>query len=161
MLRMIVVLLAALSAACRDEPTGVAPPTQQALSAEERVLNRSRSWVHDMCNGLWSKVSTYHYPRPKVRSGPSPHSEPAEPQLIYLDEDIAHVRGSAVWKLLLSPSEGCGSLPPLDSELFQLSGSRVEWIETWDYVDGDWYMRLPAQRPSEFFEAHPELSPEE
>jgi len=150
-----------------DGSDGPAPITPGAPGAEgavhqatlERLLERSRERAALTCAGSWIEVFDFVHPEVKqwmtiyqFLQGKDRHSyaEPTEPLLIAREGDTAHLSLTVLWT------------PRLDLKIDNVPEDwdpteRIEWIETWEYAQGDWHMSWPPQDPGEFFAEHPDL----
>jgi hypothetical protein len=140
---------ATTAAATKQEPT------------RERLLERSRERVGAQCKGDW--IAVYNYIHPKAKEwmtiyqfleGKDMHeyNQPTEPEVIALDGDTAYLSVTALWTPKHPMLKHVDNVPegwdPTE---------RIEWIETWQFTDGDWYMQWPQEYPADFYEQHPEL----
>lgn len=155
-------MLAPLVIACPAEPAaahvdGTLPSAHAATV--ERLLERAVENAALICSDEWIEVYDLLHPEIKAAStiyqflqgkGTHSYSEPAAPEVVAREGDTAYVSLSLVWTPRIDVK--LDNVPP-DWDPSQ----RIEWIGTWQFVDGDWHTRWPPQEPVEFFQDHPEL----
>jgi hypothetical protein len=127
----------------------------------ERLMKRSTERAETMCAGEWIEVYDFVHPEMKewmtiyqFLEGKDNHSyaEPTEPQLVAREGDMAYLSMTALWTPHHPMIKQVDNVPegwdPTE---------RIEWIESWEFIDGDWHMQWPQQYPGDFFEEHAEL----
>lgn len=154
---------------CNEDPEDgksdgakAAAPAPAAEKTTEHLLARSEArWEH-VAGGDW--IDSYDYLSPTIKQwmsiyqflegkGNHKYENPSKPELVAYDpedEDKAYVQVNVKWT-------------PLHPILAQVEerpedlGARIDMIETWVWVDGDWGMEWPPARVSDFYDSHPEL----
>lgn len=166
-------LLALACAPAGGEPTAAPAPAQQTAqqpaqqpaaeaprATESRLIERSAERWRLSCAKEW--IDVYEFISPAARKQMSIYSflegkdnhtfeSPSTPHLVAVDGKKAYVEVSVTW----TPQHPM--LTQVELEPGQTLTERFELIETWEWVKDDWYMEWPPERPSEFFEAHPDL----
>jgi hypothetical protein len=148
-------LLCAALVACGERPA----------DETARLLERSAArWAH-VTRGEW--VESYDSLSPTVKGwlsmeeflqGKRMHryEDPGRPELIGIDmehDHVAYVRVNVKW----SSSAPAQTIICFDRFPEEYGQDRIEAVETWEWLDGEWWMRWPMSRPSDFFADHPEL----
>ena len=132
---------------------------QEHEPTQERLMERSIERAQLTCSGEW--ISVYDFIHPEIKTwmtvyqflqGKDRHTyaEPTEPRLVGREGDTAYLSATVLWT------------PRIDVPIHNVEEDwdpteRIEWIETWEFAEGDWHMRWPPQDPGEFFEEHPDL----
>lgn len=144
------------------------PETAAAEPTAVGVLTRVRDRWDLICRAsedskLWIEV--YDFEAPATREAVSlvsflsnkqdfHYDQPSEPKLLLLEDDLAYVNLSVVWLSGLHPKIG-------DVQgVIGADRNRVDFldiVETWKFVDGEWYMAAPPERRDEFLEANPDV----
>lgn len=127
----------------------------------ERLVERASERLEILCAGEWIEVYDFIHPKTKewmtiyqFLDGKDNHSyaEPTTPQLVARDGDKAFLSVTTLWTPKHPALANVDNVPegwdPTE---------RIEWIETWEFADGDWHMHWPQQYPGDFFQEHPEL----
>jgi len=151
------ILSQGLLVSCPGGPS--APPAHSPTP--ERVVARSAERWRRVAAAEW--VEAYSYLAPSVRKttdlgtylrGKATHvyEKPGEPQVLELSGDTAFLRATATW----TPRHPL--LDKVELEPGQTLTQAIEMIETWSWVDGDWFF-VRADQPAEFFNDRPDLRP--
>ena len=145
-------------------PSVATPPTAPVAPKAEPTEARLSERVADM----WKKkarkewVETYDFLAPEMRKAlpigmylqnkeSHEYTNPVVHEVMRIDDKIGYVRLSVTW----TPHHP--QLSKVKLEPGQTLTQDLEIIETWMWVDGDWYQARVPQSPEEFFEEHPDF----
>jgi hypothetical protein len=155
----------ALGGGCgpRDAQAAVNPPPSSALTKHEptaeRLIERSRARWKLVADKNW--IEAYDFNAPEVKKmvalaqylpGKSSHeyANPKVEEVLRIQNDQGYARVGAAW----TPHHP--EIAKVKLEPGQSLTQDIEMIETWHFVDGDWWF-VRAQDEEEFFHAHADL----
>jgi hypothetical protein len=161
----VLVAAAALAGACepRDSQAAPSPKAGSVLkkheATPERLVERSKARWKLVADKNW--IEAYDFSAPEVKKmvslaqylpGKSNHeyANPVVGEVVKIEKDQGYVRASSMW----TPHHP--DLARVKLEPGQSLTEQVDVIESWHFVDGDWWY-VRAQNEEEFFHAHPEL----
>jgi hypothetical protein len=157
--------LSFLASACsneHDDPveSASASPAEIRRPTESRLIERSKERWRLSSAGEW--IDVYDLLSPKVKKqmslyafldGKQHHvfNDPSAPRLVGVEGAKAYTEVTVTWTPQ-HPALMRAEIPEGESLT-----ERFELIETWEWVENDWYLEWPPERPAEFFEQHPDL----
>jgi len=136
----------------------VAPAASKEASAERLLERCAERWGH-VSQGNWIEAYEFFAPAERKTSslqqflkGKDHHryEKPEQPQLLKLNGDTGKVLVASMW----TPTHP--ALHKVDLGQDSMT-QRLEVVETWRWMEGDWYY-LSAESAQEFFLANPGMT---
>ncbi len=171
-------LLGLSIAACQPNEATTGTTTPQNTSAQTRkgaaarpdaarlVERVARRWDL-ICRAsndskLW--IEAYDFEAPAAREAVSlanfiankgnfHYDQPGEPRVLFIEDGTAYVNTTVLWLSGKHPALQAGNVLGADPNSVEF----LDMVETWKWVDDDWYFLGPPARKNEFFDENPDF----